>query len=56
MAGNKIPTTLHLTERQNTAISQEAKRLEIKFADLVRRILDEWLAKQPPKPGHGRII
>lgn len=56
MAGNKIPTTLHLTERQTNAIRQESKRLEISFSDLVRRIMDEWVSRQPAKPPQGRII
>ncbi len=56
MAGKKVPTTLHLTERQNAAIAQEAKRQDISFADQCRRIFDEWMVKLPPRPTPGRMV
>lgn len=56
MAASKVSTTLRLTERQDQAITQEARRLDISFGDLVRRILDDWMQRQPPKPIAGRIV
>lgn len=47
MAGKKVPTTLQLTERQNARIGQEAKKNDISFGEQCRRILDDWISRQP---------
>lgn len=46
-AERKIPINVCFTSRQNTAIEKEAKRLQITFADTLRRIVDEWADKKP---------
>lgn len=55
MAGAKVSTSLRLTERQEQAIHREAKRLDISFGDVVRRILDEWIGRQNTEGLAGKV-
>ncbi len=38
-----------ITERQLSALTDEAKRLGIAVSDLLRRILDDWIARPAAK-------
>jgi hypothetical protein len=37
-----VIVSVGLSSRTETAIAKEAKRLEISFSDMVRRIMDPW--------------
>jgi predicted DNA binding CopG/RHH family protein len=39
----KPTINIRLTERQLAALKAEAERLGVSTADLIRRILDDWL-------------
>lgn len=41
----KVPINCSFTTQQVAAINRDAKRLEISFADCLRRIVDEWRDK-----------
>ncbi len=43
-------TNIYLTERQSKELGKVAKRLGIPTAELIRRILDEWMKKQGVSP------
>lgn len=43
----KIASTVSLTQRQTDLIRKEAKRLEISFGEMARRIFDDWAEKRP---------
>jgi hypothetical protein len=36
-------TNIYLTKRQHSALGKEAERLNISAAELIRRVIDEWL-------------
>jgi hypothetical protein len=38
-------TNIYLTERQMKLLAKEAEKVGVSMAELVRRILDAWLAK-----------
>lgn len=41
----------HVTERHMEALSQEAVRLEVTIAEVVRRILDAWIDEREENGG-----
>lgn len=45
-----IRTNIHLTEPQRRGLAREAGKLGIGVAELVRRIIDEYLAQKARKP------
>jgi len=55
MAEKKVSTTVRLTQRQDAAISQEAKRLDISTGELMRRIFDGWMAQLPQAGLAGKV-
>lgn len=55
MAEKKVSTTVRLTQRQDAAVSQEAKRLDISTGELMRRIFDEWMARLPNGGLAGKV-
>lgn len=44
-----IRLNINFTPRQRAAIQAEAERLGLKFSEMHRRILDEWVEKQENK-------
>ncbi len=50
MAAQKTKITISFTERQDTVLTREAKRLQITIGDLVRRICDAEIDRMT-KPG-----
>lgn len=46
-AEQKIQRNVAMTARQIGAVEKEAKRLQISFSDMMRRIIDEWGDRKP---------
>ena len=44
---HKIQVSVSVTKRQKKALDEEATKLDISRAELVRRILDEWMEGKP---------
>jgi hypothetical protein len=45
-----VRTNIYLTARQHKAIAKEAKRLSLTAAEVLRRIVDEWLDGRTGRP------
>lgn len=52
----KVPSTVSLTQRQTDAVRRDAKAKGISFGEMIRRIMDEWLDRQPARQNPGRIV